>query len=442
VNNPGPISGTGIYTDQFIAGGPQTGVTIDGNRFVNAQNAAVLLGSTLDFSQSHFTVSNNTFDTVGNAILLGDLTDSVVRRNTAANMTASTIVISKSVKNLAINENVLQNGMTRGFRFGDFGFGSQPDTGVTATCNSISGFPTSGLEVAAGTFADTLDARFNWWGAASGPKIASNPGGTGEVLVDPDTVVSYSNFLTDGTDSDPATPGFQCVPKLSVADASAVEGNSATTPFGFTVTMNNPSPSPVSVAYVTQDGTATAGSDYQSAADVLTFASGETSKTVSVQVTGDGAVEPDETFTLKLVNPSGATIADGSATGTIQNDDAAPAVTTPPPPSNPADTKRPVVSLKITRAKLAKALKKGLAVRLTSDEAGNATVVAKVGRKVVATGKVKFSAPGTKRVVLKFTKKAKAKYKKARRLKLSVRGRVVDAAGNAGSKTVRVALKR
>src|SRR6185295_16536074 len=74
----------------------------------------------------------------------------------------------------------------------------------------------------------------------------------------------------------------------------------------------------------TANGTATAGSDYASASGTLTFAAGETTKTIVVPITGDTTVESNETFTVSLAAASGATIADGSAVGTIVNNDAAP----------------------------------------------------------------------------------------------------------------------
>ena len=55
----------------------------------------------------------------------------------------------------------------------------------------------------------------------------------------------------------------------------------------------------------------------------MTFAPGVLSQQVQVSVTGDTAVESNETFTLTLSNPVSATIADGSALGTITNDDVA-----------------------------------------------------------------------------------------------------------------------
>ena len=55
----------------------------------------------------------------------------------------------------------------------------------------------------------TTNATLNWWGSATGPTTPNNPGGTGEAISDPDGVVILSPFLTSGTDTQPATPGFQ-----------------------------------------------------------------------------------------------------------------------------------------------------------------------------------------------------------------------------------------
>jgi hypothetical protein len=114
------------------------------------------------------------------------------------------------------------------------------------------------------------------------------------------------------------------LPSVSIADASVAEGNAGTTTLGFPVTLSSAYPAPVSVAYAAADGTATAASDYSAASGRLTFAPGETAKTIPVTVVGDTAVEQDETISLNLTDPVNATIADGTATGTITNDDVAP----------------------------------------------------------------------------------------------------------------------
>jgi Calx-beta domain len=109
-------------------------------------------------------------------------------------------------------------------------------------------------------------------------------------------------------------------PSASIAGASAPEGNASST-LSFAVTLSASTPLPVSISYATANGTATAPADFTAANGTVTFAPGETSKTIQVTVVGDAVYEPDETFTVGLSNPVNATIGTGSATGTIQNDD-------------------------------------------------------------------------------------------------------------------------
>ena len=118
-----------------------------------------------------------------------------------------------------------------------------------------------------------------------------------------------------------ATYRIQGRPSVSVGDASVTEGNAGTTPLSFPVTLSAASAQPVSVTYATADGTATAPSDYAAANGTLTFNPGETSKTISVGVAADLAIEQDETITVTLSCAVGATIATGTATGRITNDD-------------------------------------------------------------------------------------------------------------------------
>ncbi len=110
-------------------------------------------------------------------------------------------------------------------------------------------------------------------------------------------------------------------PTLSIGNATVTEGNSGTTSMVFTVTLSQASTSAVTVRYVTADGTATAGSDYDAASGTLTFAAGATTATVTVAVRGDTLVEGAEGFRVLLSNATGATIASGTATGTITDDD-------------------------------------------------------------------------------------------------------------------------
>ena len=109
---------------------------------------------------------------------------------------------------------------------------------------------------------------------------------------------------------------------LSVADATVLEGPGAA--LAFAVTLDRSTSADVQVDYATRDGTAQAGSDYTAASGTLNFAPGETAKTVTVAVLDDAHDEGSETLTLVLSNPSGAYLADGEATGTIENSDLMP----------------------------------------------------------------------------------------------------------------------
>src|SRR5205085_1407752 len=66
------------------------------------------------------------------------------------------------------------------------------------------------------------------------------------------------------------------------------------------------------------------GSDYQAAVGTLTFAAGQTTRTVTVLVNGDVIDEPDETFVLNLTGAANATLGDDQGQGTILDDDHAP----------------------------------------------------------------------------------------------------------------------
>ena len=111
-------------------------------------------------------------------------------------------------------------------------------------------------------------------------------------------------------------------PGLSVEDAEVMEAANAK--LDFEVTLSRAVSGPVTVAYATSNGTATAGSDYTQTSGVLTFEAGDTTKTVSVPVLDDAHDEGSETLTFTLSNPSGAYLADGVATGIINNSDPMP----------------------------------------------------------------------------------------------------------------------
>jgi hypothetical protein len=119
----------------------------------------------------------------------------------------------------------------------------------------------------------------------------------------------------------PAIPLDPNAPQLQIHDVTVAEGNAGTVAAAFTVTLSAASTQTVTVAFATADGTAAAGSDYRAASGSLTFAPGETSKTITVLVNGDRLAEPNETFFVDLNSPTNAMVTDARGTGTILDDE-------------------------------------------------------------------------------------------------------------------------
>ncbi len=162
-------------------------------------------------------------------------------------------------------------------------------------------------------------------------------------------------------------------PTVSVAGARADEGAT----LSFAVTLSEAAIGTVTVDYATSDGTATAGQDYTSVSGTLTFAAGETSKTVSVPALADSVLDDGETLSLTLSNASGAAIGTGTATGTI--------VDVPPPP--------PTVSVAGARADEGATL--SFAVTLSEAAIGTVTVNYATSDGTAAAGQDYTAVSGT-----------------------------------------------
>ncbi len=139
-------------------------------------------------------------------------------------------------------------------------------------------------------------------------------------------VLSNPVGTTIGTDTGRGTilNDDQPPSQISVADAMVSEGNSGTTSLTFTLTRTGDTTGVSTVAYATVGGTAVAGSDFAAANGVVSFGTGQSVRTVTVDVFGDTEFETDETFGLVLSAPNNAVIIDGTATATIDNDDLPP----------------------------------------------------------------------------------------------------------------------
>lgn len=111
-------------------------------------------------------------------------------------------------------------------------------------------------------------------------------------------------------------------PRIWISDTSALEGNSGTTAFTFTVSLSAGYDQAVTVNYATADGTADSG-DYVSASGTLTFQPGQPpSQRITVQVNADHQFEQYETFSVHLSTPNSyAEIVKGTGVGTIIDDE-------------------------------------------------------------------------------------------------------------------------
>jgi lysophospholipase L1-like esterase len=137
----------------------------------------------------------------------------------------------------------------------------------------------------------------------------------------------------------PSSPPPPTAPTLSINDVSTNEGNSGTKLLTFTVTRTGSTTGTSRVNWATQNSTAGEG-DYQVASGSITFAAGQTTRTISITIKGDTKVESNEVFRVNLSSPTGAAIADGQGNGTIVNDDTTPTDPNDPTASVPRELQR------------------------------------------------------------------------------------------------------
>lgn len=309
--------------------------------------------------------TNNTLSNVWNGILSGPNTGSITIKNdtwngTLAPGTSATIGFTASGSASALPTSFSFNGVVVTPTFGG---GTGPIVTPSISSSSLSvlegqsgtknltytvklsaasastitvQYATSDITASAGTDYIATSGTLSFAPGVTSLQIPVVIKGDTDVETDESFKMSFSNptgaslettsvtGLITNDDTAPAPP----LPSLVVSSPSVTEGNSATTDMVFTVSLSAAASSQVSVNFATSDATATAGSDYSAASGSLTFAPGETSKTVAVKVSGDSTVEPDETLKLLISGAVGAVITTATGTGTIFNDDS----TTPPPP--------------------------------------------------------------------------------------------------------------
>src|SRR5262249_8314067 len=173
-DQPGPVSGTGIYTDQFVGGATVTNVLIDSNTFTDNTGkggpAVNIAGE--GNTQSNITVSNNTITGMENGVLFFNTTSPSISGNTITGATGSQVGGFAGARDITIANNFIDNGQARGIRVEDFGGG--PNSNVTINQNHIAGNVVAGLEVGSGAYTGTLDTTQNFWGSPTGPTTPNN----------------------------------------------------------------------------------------------------------------------------------------------------------------------------------------------------------------------------------------------------------------------------
>ena len=264
--------------------------------------------------------------------------------------TAQTVTVRSAADDDAADDTATVSHAVSG---GDYGANNVAADPVTVTVDDIVGnHPATGLPAISGTarVGDTLtasveeiededgleNATFAYqWLSNNGTADTDIAGATDSIYTpipaDAGKTIKVRVTFTDGggtretrvsVATDPVTAAISS--ELSVADAEATEEDD--TAMEFVVTLNPAASDAVTVDYATSDGTATAGEDYTATSGTLTFAAGDTTKTISVPITDDTLDDDGETFTLTLSNASsGVEFGDAEATGTIRNtENAAP----------------------------------------------------------------------------------------------------------------------
>ncbi|MDG6777198.1 Calx-beta domain-containing protein [Thiomicrorhabdus sp. zzn3] len=124
-------------------------------------------------------------------------------------------------------------------------------------------------------------------------------------------ILSLSTFLITACGGGGGGSSSSTDPEISIADTQAID---SATSVEVAVTLSQASGQTVTVNYATADGTAIAGTDYESASGTLTFAAGETSKTITITLVDGRDASTLKAFTVTLSEPAHATLADSQAT--------------------------------------------------------------------------------------------------------------------------------
>jgi hypothetical protein len=235
-NNAGVNGGRGIYTDQSVSGGTLTNVTIDGNTFFNnrggsgttgLEGAVALESGSNALSQTNITITNNTFDSDGKAILVFNVTGLLFQGNVVTrglDWYSGIVRFEGNDHNVTITGNNLFANTGPAIAIDTKGFPGD-DSGFSITGNNIYGNGTTsgshfGVVVNGNVYDGALTLSGNYWGSASGP--GGDGPGTGDTVYDTGHVVSGQTWsvtadtgYASGTSLDASAAQFATAPVVA-----------------------------------------------------------------------------------------------------------------------------------------------------------------------------------------------------------------------------------
>ncbi|MEG4806375.1 choice-of-anchor Q domain-containing protein, partial [Microcoleus sp. F8-D1] len=355
--NSASNNGGGIYNFNATATLTITNSTI-ANNTVNSRGGGISNSSNGTLTINNSTISGNTAIHGGGILNAGTMavTNSTSSGNTATtngggiyNFNASTLTIANStisgnsanngggISNATAtstatvsNSIVAGNTATTNAEVGNSGTFTSNGNNLVGQNNSVGGFTTIASDILLpGAISTAISALANNGGPTQTHALVS-----GSPAIDAGT--NPNSLTTDqrGTGF-PRVVGsaadigaFELLSNIAISSAtsSQTEGNSGTTNFTFTVTRtgNTSGISTANYAVNASGANPSNATDFSGTfpSGTVSFNVGETTQTITIPVSGDNTIEPEEDFTFTLSNPSsGTTISTATATGTIQNDD-------------------------------------------------------------------------------------------------------------------------
>ena len=320
-------SGTASVVASTAATGTATG---GGTDFSNVSNQTVNFADGSTTATLNVAISNDNLDELDETFVVN--LSSASAGYTISDAQATGTITDDDTSTISINDPAaVAEGTAVSFTVSLSNPSSRTVTVSRATANGTASSSSDYTAVGAGTLTfnpgetakvvtvNTTDDNVDEPGAAETFTLnLSNPntGASGAVLA------AGAAAIGDGqiNDNDPT-------PTMNIADAPAQPENGANVS-RFVISLSGPSQQTITAQASTQSGTATGGVDYQTRSNAsVSFAPGATTFNFDVTRIGDTTFEADETFNAVVSNLSAnVTAGDLTASGTILNDDAGPAV--------------------------------------------------------------------------------------------------------------------